>query len=425
MEPINQQSSLKNVNAPIKNGLTSLSPKQVSNKNYLAKLTSPLNSTLSADKKTLGPQEVSWTTAKAALASTGVLSALGLSYLGYQHFGTKPVPSPSILPHISMGDLLGTTIKIAGGLGLLILVKYALSKEESVLLQKFKDADENFSTNKQENLSNKKISKEENKFIISCAETSNYLYESKSPLNEEQLNLIKSVSISLQKRIDSPVGNPFYFWEQVFSFFSSLLDIDSDSALAIAKKCVILEDHTHCRAIIDRALQNSQISPSLIIFCAEQENNPKCRQIAEQMSILFLDGRFQFAEFFKKIALIDSENLQEFILNEFNKIIETTSKCTRKWNKKIALEEIVKALDLFVNAQNYKMTIFLLQKCVETGDKSLQNLAKLCFDTHKDALLKASPIAANELSNHFNPLKDVLVERCISEQQPEILLLNG
>jgi hypothetical protein len=464
MESINKKSSLQNTNAPVERGLTSLSPKQVSNKNYLVKQTSPLNSILCANKKTLGPQEVSWTTAtKTALASTGMLSALGLSYLGYQYFGAKPTPSPSIIPHISIGNLVGTTIKVVGGLGLLALMYSVLGKREPAnpiddnsfedillvnkpvvkkkyyeykpletqIMESFEAAEKEFKTNI-------------NHFADVCEEIVRFLNQSIFPDH-----FIETFLVSIQKKITNPderTSNHSLFSMMIESLFEKLLL--TDSALEIAKTCVKVKNISingqtplfrSCQSIIKEALRHSEIGLKLAIDCAKEKKSPEHEQVAREAAVLFLmqEGPL-FGKFLLEIALGDNENLQESIIDEI-KIIKKATELVfttyYKEEKTKAFTKIQEIFDIFIEAKNYKMATSLLQKCIETGDKSLQNLAEVYFYAHEDTLIKFSPLAANQLSNHFqkssNKSKDHSFDpsmeetQDISEETQETRFLNG
>lgn len=448
MVSINKKSFLLNANEPVEKRVTPPSPKEVSNKNYLFKQTSPLNSILSANKKTLGPQEVSWMTAtKTALASTGVFSALGLSYLGYQYFGTKPIPSPSVLPYLPMREtaylsLVGVSITT---IVLLWPVLPALTRpccsselpEEyknffgKQMMERFVAADKGFKTNIDE-------------FVMECDDVIRFL---NSPSLPKQF--IESFLLSIQKKITKPdnkIDNHIKFNLMMMNLFRKLNDIDTDwsldSALEIAKICVTTksldEDYSwngqsFRNGIIEKALYRSKRGLALAVHCAKQKYDPQCQRFAIYAATQFFYQKNQlFAELLKEIAQGDNEHLQESILAtgnlSFSKNDEApeTEACTK-------IQEI---FDIFIEAKNYKMATSLLEKCITAGGRNLQKMAEVWFYEHEIALTEYSPLAANRLSNHFQKALNKSIKRSydlakeetlndISEQQSEILLLNG
>lgn len=420
MEPINQQSFLKNANVPVETGLPP--PKQISNKNYLVKQTTPLNPILSANKKTLVPQKDTWTTTtKDILASTGVL---GLSYLGYQYLGTKPTPSPSILTNISIGNFVRTTIKVVGGIGLLTLVYSALGKREHgkplnnqpldsqnkykgveiPLMEKFEAAEKEFTT-------------DIDAFRSASEDIIIFLDSQIFPKS-----FVKTFLASIQKKITNPseiTSDNYLFSRMLVILFNKLLTIDTNSALEIAKTCVMVPNtsqrgqsrlYMFCQSIIRDAM-NSKIGFQLAIDCAKEKNSPECEQFTKTAAKFFFmkeDQNHQFTEFLKEIALGNNENLLKSILDD-TKLFETATKLTTtKYDsddKTKACNKIEEIFDIFIEAQNYKMATSLLQRYTETEDKNLQDWTKNKFYKHKGALLEASPVTANQLSEHFEELE--------------------
>jgi hypothetical protein len=483
MESINKKSFLQNANEPVEKGLTSPSPKEVSNKNYLVKKTSPLNSILNANKKTLGSQEVSWTAAtKAALASTGVLSALGLSYLGYQYFGAKSVPSPLVLTHISIGDLVGTTIKVVGGLGFLTLMYAALGKREPAKSLENKPID---FQNESKGVEKEVIERfeaaekefENDNIIFEAAEKGlkiniddftaiyNIIFEAAE--REFKTNIdaftkvcefvvcsldlqvfssafISEVLVSIQKKITNPderTCEHYHFSRVVESLFKKLLEIDTDSTINsardIAIRCVNIIKNKYdieinhlfffSDSIIRTAFKHPKIGFEVAMSVAQQKNNLLCDELARNaFSVFFTKDALLFAEFLKKIALGDNESVQKSILDgiRINKKRVTQLALTQSEveNKAKAFNMALKILDIFIEAKNYKMAASLLQKFVASGVIKLEDVAQTTFYEHKDALLEACPVTANQLSDHFQKLVEDTKKDLIEHKQKTLPL---
>lgn len=448
MTLINKQSSPQKTAAAVEKGLTFILPKQASN--YLFKQTSSLNPILSANKKMLGPQKTAWMTAtKAALAST---SFLGLSYLSYQYLRAKPVPSLSILPNISIGNLLGTTIKVVGSLGLLTLMYSALvNKEhsnplnnsnpllnknnslETRIMERFEAAKKEFKTNIDE-------------FAEVCEEIIGFLDQPIFPHH-----FIETFFVSIQKKITNPdirTSNHLNFPTIVERLFNKLLEINTDlyinSARDIAIRCVniiINEDNVEpsylfvCSdKIIRTALQHPRIGFEVAVSCAQQKNNLRCDELSRFAATIFFNKEEDrvFSKFLKEIAPENNENLLESILAD-TKLIETAAQLKFTTSilddkTKACLRKIQRIFYILIEAKNFKMATSLLQKCVSIGEKKLQKVVIIWFNAHKDVLLEACPVEAKKLSDHL--LESELDhkeenKKEINEQNQETRLLNG
>lgn len=252
----------------------------------------------------------------------------------------------------------------------------SIQPNEEVLLQNLEEAKSQTATN-------------ENMLLEECQIHLLNLNKQNLTLNNFQKGLIQSITTFMQEKIctQSLSGSMKEHFSLILKIFIVLLEIDKDSALAIAKKYISIP-LKECQKIVKIALDHADLAVPLAIECANQSTQRKNpNNIAKNALIYFLNKS-------KILVLTQCEKIIEIAVTPFNPLKHDRQ--TYGPDKNQAVKTIKTIFEILREQKNYEMAAGLLEKCVAHKDQRLQ----IFFEYAYNKLRQESSEIANQLAEN-------------------------
>lgn len=254
----------------------------------------------------------------------------------------------------------------------------------------------------------------ENDLLEKCKQASSYLETLELPLNHTEKRIIQTLTALLQKKIcDSNGCMDKDFFSVLESVFYVLLQMDPNSAVAIAKTCFDVSKSCsvkgQCKKIVGIALKFPDIAKMLARECAKSIDHSEGN--VKSILVYFLKemnwNEPALTAFLKECAKRDDEHLLELIVDELDDVFEfikgygkeleqangyDRAKLIGKW--RYYIPNIRTTVRVFIEQDKYTAALALLKKCILNGRLSIAR--DFC-----NMLRTKSIETANELAQYY------------------------